>query len=296
MQGSGTFGNEAVLSCLPKNYNVNVFSNGIYGDRLYDIAKLYDYNSSFTKLYDNEQITRQVVENNISDNSLVSVVHHETTTGILNDINNICKIDNTKVMIDGISSFGGIPIDINELNCDFFVGSSNKCIHGFPGFSFIIIKKELMNDLKNNNRTLSLDLYSQWYELEKFGQFRFTPPVQIIQACDVALDEFIEQGGVTARFEKYNKFNKKIKEELREYGLKEYLDPDVQGNILTSYYFPNDNFDYNKYCDDLSKVNIHIYPSSLTKENTFRIGNIGDINENELSYIIYYLKYFIENN
>ena len=98
---------------------------------------------------------------------------------MVNDIDGIadyCKSNDKFLYVDGISGLGGIPIDIENLGIDYYVGSSNKCLHAFPGISFVIAKKKTLELNKNNRKSLSLDLYSQYNDFELNNQFRFTPP------------------------------------------------------------------------------------------------------------------------
>lgn len=103
-----------------------------------------------------------------------------------------------------MSSFGGIPLDVNELGIDFLISSSNKCIQGVPGFGFIIARRSELNHCKGVARSLSLDIYDQWETMEKgHGKWRFTSPTHVVRAFKQALTELIEEGGVEARYQRY---------------------------------------------------------------------------------------------
>lgn len=296
-QGSGTFGNEAVISSLPSNAKINVFSNGLYGDRMIDICKKHNVLHSKTVLEYNKQITTKLVETQIKhcDSTHIALVHNETTSGILNPIEDIIPIAkkyNKKVIIDAISSYGGIPIDINSLEIDYLVGSSNKCLHGHPGLSFIIANKSSLEECKNNNNTLSLDLYDQYQDLEIHNQFRYTPPVQIINSLDTALNELKQQGGIERRYEYYLLYNEIIYNELINIGFKSYLPRNINGPIVTTFILPDyiDNLNFNTFSKNLREQNIVLYPSPINDDRLIRIGNIGDININELYFCIKKIK------
>ena len=70
-------------------------------------------------------------------------------------------------IVDAMSSFGGIPIDMKKLGIDFLVSSANKCIQGVPGFTFVLASREKLLKCKGVARSLSLDIYAQWEEMEK---------------------------------------------------------------------------------------------------------------------------------
>ena len=297
VQGSGTFGNEAIISSLPKKSKISVFSNGLYGDRLIDICKKHNVLHSETILEYNKQITPYITDKQLKncDSTHIAIIHNETTSGILNPIEEIVPIAkkyNKKVIIDAISSYGGIPIDINSLEIDYLVGSSNKCLHAHPGLSFIIANKSSLEECKNNNNTLSLDLYDQYQDLEKQDQFRYTPPVQIINALNVALDELIRSGGIERRYEYYLLYNSIIYNELINLGFKPYISRKINGPIVTTFILPDyvTNFSFESFSQILRDYNIVLYPSPLNDDRLIRIGNIGDININELYFCIKKIK------
>lgn len=152
-----------------------------------------------------------------------------------------------------MSGFGAIPLNIEKGNIDYLVSSSNKCIQGVPGFSFIIADKQKLSTCAGNSTSLSLDLFDQFVNLEKTKQFRFTPPIHSILAFDEALDELKEEGGVIARFQRYTNNQKIVKSGLKKIGFKELVPNDEQGPIICSFYYPNDkNFDFNKFYNLLS--------------------------------------------
>ena len=292
MQGSGTFANESVLGSLPNNTYLGVFSNGIYGDRLYDIAKTLNIKSEIINFDHAKQINKEMVEPYIKKFSHIAMVHNETTLGTLNDIENIAKLTkkNNKVFIvDAISSMGGIPIDIENTNIDYLIGTSNKCLHSFPGLSIIVGKKSLLQEYKTS-KSLSLNLYDQWMEFEKTNQFRYTPPVQIVNSLHASICELLSDGGVEARHKKYKKFNEIVRYEIEKFGMKSIVDKSSQGPIVSSFYYPYKNFSYKELYKRLLKHNIIIYTAQYKNEDVLRLGNIGHINENELYYILEKIK------
>ena len=289
VQGSGTYGNESVISSLPSKSKISVFSNGVYGDRLKDMCSIHNKLNDYVSFESNTQVSPSIVEETIknSDSTHVALVHNETTTGIMNPIESIIPIAkkyNKKIILDAISSYGGIPIDIDGLDIDYLVGSSNKCLHSHPGLAFVISKKDSLIECKDTNNSLSLDLYSQYIDLENENQFRFTPPVQIINSLNTSLDELIINGGIQKRYEHYTKMNTIIYNTLTDIGFVPYLDKEINSPIVSTYYIPDyiNNFNFDTYSKRLRIHNIVLYPSPLNKPNIIRIGNIGDITIDEL--------------
>ena len=302
-QGSGTMANEAVISSLPQKSQIDVFSNGIYGDRLAEISNRYDMLNKFSKIDHRAKITGEIVERNIknSHSTHIALIHHETTTGILNDLESICDVAkkyNKKIILDAISSFGGVPIDIQKLDIDYLVGSSNKCLHGYPGLGFVIVKRDSLEENKGCGRTLTLDLYDQYIDLHQKEQFRYTPPVQVISALDTSLTELVEEGGVEARHDGYKVLNDIVYDELIVDGFSPYIRKFNCSPICSTYTIPNHikDFNFGTFAKELRDHNIVLYPSPIPNDRVIRIGNIGDITTNELYESLFIMKKLINQS
>ncbi|OON98645.1 MAG: 2-aminoethylphosphonate--pyruvate transaminase [Epulopiscium sp. Nele67-Bin004] len=284
MQGSGTFGVEAVVSSvIGKNDKCLFLSNGAYGER---IIKIADYNninySSIMHDYDTLADTNEVQSILENDASIthVMMVHCETTTGILNDIEAIgqlCKQFNKTFIVDAMSSFGGIEIDFDKCGIDFLVSSSNKCIQGVPGFSFIISNKELLIKSKGTARSLSLDLYDQWAGMDEDGKWRFTSPTHSVLAFAKAISELEEEGGIVARQQRYTQNQALLIERMANIGINAYVPRDLQSPIITTFLYDDQNFSFLEMYEFIKDRGFAIYPGKLMDVNTFRIGNIGEI-------------------
>ena len=296
-QGTGTYANEAVIGSYPKNTKMLTLSNGIYGDRLHSIANILNLDSKLVECDPLEKITVDILEKNLSDESHISLIHHETSNGIVNDVEEITKYSKNKdktVLIDGISALGAIPINIEKLDIDYYVGSSNKCFHAFPGISFVIAKKKTLEKSKNISRSLSLDLYSQYNEFENNKQFRFTPPPQIINSLHTSLLEFEREGGVPIRYEQYKKRNIILRKSLEKMGLESCISMSNQGPIMVLFKYPWKNFDFNDFYLRLLEHNIVIYAAQIMNQDVIRLGNIGEISDDELVYCISCIKEELE--
>ena len=215
MQGSGTFGVESVItSTVGSDEKLLIAANGSYGRRMADIAehaginyRLYEVN--YNEIPDAKRIAEILEED--PEVTHVSMVHSETTSGILNDIASVSKVVKAAgrtMIVDAMSSFGGVDIPVGELGIDFIISSANKCIQGVPGFSFIICKKDSLMASKGKARSLSLDLYDQWETMQADGKWRFTSPTHVVLAFAQALKEMEEEGGIPARNKRYTENNK----------------------------------------------------------------------------------------
>ena len=245
MQGSGTFGVESVLtSVIGEDEKLLIAANGAYGKRMASIAEHAKidyvlYEEDFDKVPDAGKIAEYLDED--AKITHVAMVHSETTSGILNDIASVAKVVKERgktFIVDAMSSFGGVDIQVGELGIDFIISSANKCIQGVPGFSFIICRRDKLMESKGKARSLSLDLYDQWETMEKDGKWRFTSPTHVVLAFRQALRELEEEGGIEKRQERYEKNNQILIENLAELGIRPYVGADCSGtdhyNLLLS--------------------------------------------------------------
>jgi 2-aminoethylphosphonate aminotransferase len=289
--GSGTAAMDAVInSVVTPSKKILIINNGAYGERLVKIAQTYSIDYIELKFEWGKAINLDSIEDVLIKNrdiSSVAVIHHETTTGILNPISDIGKIVKEyecTFIVDTISSFAGIPFNIKECNIDFMMSTSNKCIQGIPGVAFVICNKYEIEKIKNYpKRSFYLDLYSQYDYLESKKQTRFTPPVQVIYALKQAINEFFKEGA-EKRYARYKKNYEVLIKGLKEKGFDIFLSDDVEhSNILTTILEPNHpNFDFKNFHDKLYSKNITIYPGKLKDEKTFRIAVMGAIDHKDI--------------
>ncbi len=285
MQGSGSFGVESVLiSTLGENDKILIISNGAYGERIIKTVKQAKRNHAvYTCHYNEKPKADEVAKILAEDKSInhVVIVHCETTSGILNDIESIGRVvkeAGCTYFVDAMSSFGGVDIDMKALGIDFIVSSANKCIQGVPGFSFVICKKDALMKCEGKSTSISLDLYAQWAEMNKDGKWRFTSPTHVVLAFARAIEELKEEGGVSARERRYRENNKILIDGLTELGVSTYVDRIHQSPIITTFFYPeNKKFNFEEMYNFVKERGYAIYPGKVTDADTFRIGNIGEI-------------------
>lgn len=293
MQGSGTFGVEsAIISSVGQDGKVLILSNGAYGERQEDICKHAGLEYRIEHFNYNEvpdaNVVGQILEED-KDITHVSMVHSETTSGILNDIESVARVVKAadKVFIvDAMSSFGGVEIPVAEWGIDFIISSANKCIQGVPGFSFIICRLDELKKCEGKSVSLSLDLYDQWKGMYD-GKWRFTSPTHVVLAFAKALKEMKEEGGIPARSKRYVENERFLVSEMKKLGYRTYIDEAHQGPIITTFFYPeNCNYTFNEMYEYIKARGYAIYPGKVTEAETFRIGNIGEIYKEDIEKLI----------
>ncbi len=295
MQGSGTFSVEATIgSILPSDGKLLVLANGAYGQRLAQISERLKIN---TIVHDSGEIDRPdlvLLEKALQEDKEIThvvVVHCETTTGMLNpieDIGEIVKRFNKIYIVDAMSSFGGIPIDVQKIGIDFTISSANKCIQGVPGFGFVISKRDELIKTKGFARSLSLDLYDQWLTMEDGnGKWRYTSPTHTVRAFLQAMHELEEEGGIQDRYNRYKENHRVLVEGMNDLGISCLLPESYQSPIITSFKSPSSSqYDFKKFYEKLKAKGFVIYPGKVSVADTFRIGNIGHVFPEDIHILI----------
>lgn len=295
MQGSGTASVEATIgSVIDKNGKLLVVDNGAYGARIAQIAQYLSIPCHVISPGETAQPTLSEVQNAlITDPSIthVAIVHCETTTGMLNPIKPIAalaKQHNKIVILDAMSSFGGIPMDIADLGIDYMISSANKCIQGVPGFGFVIAKQSELEQCKGRARSLTLDLYEQWDCMEKNqGKWRFTSPTHTVRAFYQALLELEIEGGITTRHTRYQTNQTTLVSGMRGLGFEPLLNDELHSPIITSFYSPaHDDYQFKEFYARLKVQGFVIYPGKVSNADCFRIGNIGDVYPKDIQRLI----------
>jgi 2-aminoethylphosphonate-pyruvate transaminase len=289
MQGSGTFAVESMVSSLTqKDSKILILINGAYGQRMKKMCTYLGRDFIVYEVAEHEVHDINKIEELIDSNNLTHVfaVYCETTSGILNPIEDIAKLvemKNLSLFIDAMSAFGALPLSSKTINFDAVAASSNKCLEGVPGVGFILVKNEVIQNAKGNSHSLSLDLYDQWQAMEKNKQWRFTPPTHVLAAFNQAIQEHKEQGGVEGRGKKYKKNCEIICNGMKDLGFEQLLPDNLQAPIIITFKQPNDpKFSFEKFYNALSEKNFLIYPGKLTVAETFRIGCIGNLDEQDM--------------
>jgi 2-aminoethylphosphonate-pyruvate transaminase len=294
MQGSGTFAIESVISsAIPRDGRLLVLVNGAYGRRIAQMARVHGIAVDTLEEAENRKIAPEKVAEKLAEapgTTHVAVIHCETTTGILNpveEIGAVVKNAGAAYIVDAMSSFGAIPMDLASMQADFAVSSANKCIEGVPGFGFILARREPLSAAKGQARTLSLDLYAQWAGLEGDGQFRFTPPTHVLLAFHQALVELDAEGGVEGRATRYTRNHATLVAGMSAMGFEQYLAPQDQSYIITTYRYPRDpEFSFEAFYSQLSELGFLIYPGKLSQEPCFRIGTIGRMDVKDIERLL----------
>ena len=290
LQGSGTFIVEAMIGTLvPMDGSLLILVNGAYGKRMARISAYYGLAHDIIEWPEDRAVEPEALERRLAEApeiSHVALVHAETTAGVLNPLEEVADVvarQGRSLLVDAMSSFGALPIDVQRTPIDALAASSNKCLEGVPGLGFCIAKRSALLRAKGNAPSLSLDLYDQWTAMEANGQWRFTPPVHVILALAEALDEFEAEGGVAGRGARYRGNCRILVEGLRALGFETLLEDRIQAPNIVTVRMPADpRFRFDAFYERMSGAGYVIYPGKLTAAESFRIGCIGRLGPDEM--------------
>ena len=294
LQGSGTFSVEAALAnVVPRGGKVLVPQNGAYCQRILKILKYLGRAHVALDIAEDRVATAAMVEEALSRDSAithVAQVHCETGTGILNplaDIAQVCARLGRGLVVDAMSSFGALEIDVARDPIDAVVAASGKCIEGVPGMGFVIVKRDVLEKSQGNSHSLAMDLLDQWTYMQKTTQWRFTPPTHVVAAFRAALDQFKAEGGTAARGARYRANCDALIDGMGALGFRTFLARAVQAPVIVTFHAPPDPaYNFKTFYEKVRARGYILYPGKLTQVETFRVGCIGAIDANEMRNVV----------
>lgn len=283
LTGSGTVALEAALvSFLDPYRKVLILSNGVYGDRMDRIVSVHGFQKVLLKVSFGLPLPLgKINETLLSDPQIetVAMVHHETSTGMLNPVQEIARLEGMrgkKMILDSISALGGESISLKDAHVQVCVGTANKCLQGLPGVSFVLIQKSELERLKLlPTKSLYMDLKGYWEEQES-GGVPFTPAIPIFYALDEALEEILHEG-VNKRIARYRQYSNRFRRGFEKLGLEYLIPSEYHSNTLTAIKLP-DGISYEDLHDRLKEEGFVIYAGQgQLKKEIFRIANMGNL-------------------
>ena len=301
--GSGTAAVDACInSVIPENKKILIISNGKYGDRMIEISEAYGieivkYKIPYGNFPDVNDIEKVLLEN-VEAVSHIGIVHHETSTGMLNPIEDVLKLSkkyDKEIIVDTISSYAGIPISLQKNEYDYIIATSSKSVQGMSGISFIIFKKSKLEKLENiKKRSYYLNLYQQYDFFVEKNQMQFTPPVQVFYALRQAIEEYFLEGGEN-RNKRYCENWETLVLGLKKLKFKFLLPEYQQSKLLTAVIEPKDvNYSFETMHDYFSEKGFTIYSGIGATKPNFRVSNIGEVFKLDIENFLKKMKKYLD--
>jgi 2-aminoethylphosphonate-pyruvate transaminase len=215
------------------------------------------------------------------------VVHCETSTGVLNpleDIAAICRKHNLGLLIDAVASFGAIDIDAKKLGFQAVTVSSNKCMQAAPGIGWSVVQKTALENARGSSPSLVLDLWDQNQHMDRTQAFRFTPPTQVLAAFAQACREHEAEGGSPARLARYQRNWRRLVDGMRQMGFQTVVPDEFASPIVATFHNPDHPaFSFNALFEGMKERGFIIFPGRLALADTFRIGCMGNVTEDDMA-------------
>ena len=288
--GSGTICIDVALnSLLADGKKALIINNGSYSQRACDVCKYYNMPLVEVKQPLDDIPDLSVIENALKENrdiGYVYVTYHETGTGLLNPVREIGALAHkygTFLITDTTSAYAMIPINVYEDNIDFCMASAQKGIMGMTGLSYIIGKRDIIEESKDYpKRSYYCNLYMQYEYFESTGEMHFTPPVQTIYAAKQALVEYFEEGE-EEKWKRHTRVMNAIRKGIDDLGFHEALRREVQAGLVAAVEYPDDpNWDFERIHDYCYERGFTIYPGKMQNKGTFRLCALGAIDEGDI--------------
>ena len=290
--GSGTAAVEATIaSVVPPGKALLVVDNGVYGDRMARIAKAHGIAAHLVKSDMFTPVDPAAVERALREHpdvSHVSVVHHETTTGLLNPVAEVARVAHglgRRVIVDAMSSLFGERFEIAQDGIDFVTASANKCLQGVPGVSFVLARRSAIDALAGASpRSVYLDLHGHYASQEQ-DNTPFTPAVQVIHAMEQALAE-LDAETVKRRVERYASSARVLREGMARLNLAILVPEAARSNILTTFRLPA-GVTYDDLHDAMKRRGYIIYAGQgALKTYAFRVSNMGTLTPDDMQRVV----------
>jgi 2-aminoethylphosphonate-pyruvate transaminase len=293
LTASGTAAVESMVAALvPDRGRLLIVENGVYGERIALICRQYGISheriaGDWLRAPDFDSIAAKLANQpKGSTFTHVAVVHHETTTGRLNDLRlllQLCREHGAELLVDAVSSFGGEDIDFSDPALSAAAATANKCLHGVPGAAFVMVRRSALANAAS--RTYYLDLGRQ-ARLQDERNTPFTPAVHAYYALVEALREYEEQGGLQARHRHYAALAGRVRAGLAALGIESFLPADESSVVLRSYLLAR-GLTYERLHDALKADGFIIYAGqgNLSKM-LFRISTMGNLTEADIDRLL----------
>lgn len=295
LQGSGTFSVEAAVATLvPRDGHVLVLDNGAYCKRALRLTSLMGRRCTVLSFDEAQAVSAVALDHHLKTDASVThvvMVHCETGAGVLNPLQqvaDVCAAHGKGLIVDAMSSFAALEIDARKTRFDTLIAASGKCLEGVPGMGFVFIRKDLIQACAGQSQSLAMDLHDQYVYMEKTGQWRFTPPTHVVVALHEAIAQFEAEGGQPARLARYTQNYQTLIDGMQHLGFTPFLDPAIQAPIIVTFHAPAaPDYDFKVFYAAVRERGFLLYPGKLTQIETFRMGCIGAIGQNEISQAVH---------
>lgn len=292
MQEAGirNFVQEKVLACV----------NGSFADRWYQVALANGKQTAKLEVEMGEAITPELLAGALKQDHFeaVTIVHNETSTGVENPLQDLCKVvqevsPDTLILVDAVSSLGGAKIEMDAWGIDFLLTSSQKCLALPPGLSLAATSDRAMKKAETvKNRGWYFDLVLMEKHRLK-DSTPMTPVMPLIYALDFQLDRILAEG-LEARFARHAAMAERVQSWAEAVDMPPLAPRGTRSKTVTSL--------ENKRGFEVSALNKFLLQRGMRvangygklKEKHFRIAHMGEIQMNDVEALLPAIEDFVK--
>ena len=220
----------------------------------------------------------------------VTLIHNETSTGVMNPLPEICctlaKYPDVALIVDTVSSFSAVPIEMDALGIDVMLTGSQKALALPPGFSlFSVSEKGFARAEKQSDRGYYLD-FLEFRKQQAESMTPTTPSIGHIYALQSKLDDIFEEG-LTNRYRRHEQTNALVHDWVRNAGFDFFAQDGFRSKTLTCVK-NNRGIDVAKLVKDLRARHHLVIDGGYgkLKGQTFRLSNMGDETEETVAHLL----------
>jgi aspartate aminotransferase-like enzyme len=292
MTCSGTGVMQAALeNCVARR--VLVTTCGAFSERWYNIAESLGYevdrlDAGWGSAIDPDDLAEHLARHHRAHYDAVTITHNETSTGVTNDVAALAAVvreeaPDALVLVDAVSSLGGMPVDFDRWGVDVCLASVQKCIALPPGITVVAASNQALARARKHPYRGSYFDFVAYKERADEDSVPSTPSIPHFFALAAQLDHILRGEGLEARFERHRRMRDLTHERIARYaklaGDPEHASPTV---TAVSPVLPPDTLRA-----EMKKRGYTLGGGyGIWKDTTFRIGHMGDISLADLEAML----------
>ncbi len=273
-------------SLLARGDKAAILTDGLFGDRLDAVARACGVETAVLSFPLGEVIDPQRVREFLRSESHVralGLVHHETSTGVLNPLAEIAAVAHERdipIILDAVSSLGGVPLPVDELGIDLCITVANKCLAAPPGLAPISVSSRAWEIINSKDTMhgwyLNLKTWREYANLwAGWHPYPTTQPTSNILALHTSLKRILD-GGLEAWHARHREAAERVRRGLEELGFEMFV-PDEYASPLTTAVKARPEFDIREMMQFLKEQHSLMVSGGIAElaGKIFRVGHMG---------------------
>jgi alanine-glyoxylate transaminase / serine-glyoxylate transaminase / serine-pyruvate transaminase len=246
MSGTGSAGMETCfVNLIEPGDAVLIGVNGVFGTRMIDVAQRCGAQVDTVEADWGTALEAQNFKNALAKKKykLVALVHAETSTGVLQPLDDIAKLvheSGALLLVDAVTSLGGAPVRVDELGIDASYSSTQKCLGCPPGLSPVTLNDRALEVVRKRKTKvqswyLDLSMIEKYWSNERV--YHHTAPISMNYALHEALRVVIEEG-LDAAWQRHKRVHETFIREMRKLELEPAVAQSIRAPMINAVRIP----------------------------------------------------------